>query len=169
LRSEWRFRFACVARGCPRFFQPTHRSSNPLLLSIPFVNVYLVFNVSYNVLIILILKFGNANILWLAMTIMVPVGNLAFALPFMPSPSQVKVTDITGLVVIMAGLGLYRFGEAAWAKFFGEEVDEYEESGHKPLLSPVTEENTPDMRRATRLSSEEPEKLGGVGRVGKSF
>jgi len=44
--------------------------------SIAFVNTYLVFNLSYNVLIILILKFGSANILWLAMTVMVPIGNL---------------------------------------------------------------------------------------------
>ena len=37
---------------------------------------------AYNILIIMILKWGSSNILWLAMTIMVPLGNLAFALPF---------------------------------------------------------------------------------------
>lgn len=32
------------------------------------------FNLNYNVLIILILKYGSSNILWLAMTVMVPMG-----------------------------------------------------------------------------------------------
>jgi len=134
-----------------------------------FVNIYLVFNVSYNILIILILKFGNANILWLAMTIMVPVGNLTFALPFMKDygGSELQPTDIIGLVVIMGGLCLYRFGASAWNKFFGEgEEEALENDGTKPLLSPVTEEN---QNRTRRLSSEEPEKVGGIGRVGKSF
>ncbi|GMI00063.1 hypothetical protein TrVE_jg3166 [Triparma verrucosa] len=133
-----------------------------------FVNVYLLFNVSYNILIILILKFGNANILWLAMTIMVPVGNLTFALPFMKDygGSSLQPTDIIGLLVIMGGLCMYRFGASAWNRFFGEAEEEMEnDDGTKPLLSPVTEE----VNRTRRLSSEEPEKVGGIGRVGKSF
>jgi len=141
-------------------------------LSIAFVNVYLVFNVCYNILIILILKFGNANILWLAMTIMVPVGNLTFALPFLQDygGAELKVTDVLGLVVIMSGLCLYRFGAKAWSRFFGgeEEEEEEDDKGNKPLLSPVTEEEGREERRK-RVSSEEPERMGGVGRVGKSF
>merc|ERR1711865_419435 len=77
------------------------------------VNIYLVFNISYNILIIFILKYGSANILWLAMTVMVPLGNLAFALPFMPGATGVTVFDIAGLVVIMAGLIGYRQGPVA--------------------------------------------------------
>ena len=38
-----------------------------------FVNTYLFFNVVYNVLIIMILKYGSSNLLWLAMTLMVPL------------------------------------------------------------------------------------------------
>jgi hypothetical protein len=38
-----------------------------------FVTLYLCFNVAYNILIIMILKYGSSNILWLAMTIMVPL------------------------------------------------------------------------------------------------
>jgi hypothetical protein len=75
-----------------------------------FVNVYLIFNVCYNILIIFILKYGNANILWLAMTVMVPLGNLAFALPFMPQNTNVTSFDIGGLVIIMVGLVGYRKG-----------------------------------------------------------
>ena len=50
-----------------------------------YVGTYLAFNLCYNVLIIFILKYGSSNILWLAMTIMVPLGNAAFALPFVPN------------------------------------------------------------------------------------
>lgn len=41
-----------------------------------FVSLYLIFNQGYNLLILLILKFGSANILWMAMTLMVPLGNV---------------------------------------------------------------------------------------------
>ncbi|KAH9113386.1 hypothetical protein LEN26_011531 [Aphanomyces euteiches] len=74
-----------------------------------FVTIYLFFNVGYNLLIILMLKFGSANILWLAMTIMVPLGNVAFTFPFMPEHQPLKTTDVVGLVVIMTGLFVYRF------------------------------------------------------------
>eukprot|EP00815_Leptocylindrus_aporus_P004513 CAMPEP_0116068238 /NCGR_PEP_ID=MMETSP0322-20121206/11536_1 /TAXON_ID=163516 /ORGANISM="Leptocylindrus danicus var. apora, Strain B651" /LENGTH=475 /DNA_ID=CAMNT_0003555299 /DNA_START=175 /DNA_END=1599 /DNA_ORIENTATION=+ len=76
-----------------------------------FVNVYVAINVFYNLLMILILKFGSTNILTLAMTVMVPIGNLAFSLPFMPEATAMHATDIIGLGVIMAGLTWYRFGE----------------------------------------------------------
>ncbi|TMW62398.1 hypothetical protein Poli38472_009891 [Pythium oligandrum] len=84
-----------------------------------FVSAYIVFNVAYNLLIILILKFGSANILWLAMTIMVPLGNVAFTFPFMPEHQPLHAKDITGLLVIMSGLFVYRFLEdiaATWSK-----------------------------------------------------
>jgi len=74
-----------------------------------FVNLYIGFNVLYNVLIIMILKYGSSNILWLAMTLMVPLGNAAFSLKFVPGHQKMKPTDIVGLVVIMGGLIVYRF------------------------------------------------------------
>ena len=82
-----------------------------------YVAAYIVFNVVYNLLIIFILKFGSANILWLAMTIMVPLGNVAFTFPFMPEHQPLHAKDISGLVLIMAGLFIYRFLEdlsASW-------------------------------------------------------
>ncbi|RHY29419.1 hypothetical protein DYB32_005151 [Aphanomyces invadans] len=74
-----------------------------------FVTIYIFFNVGYNLLIILMLKFGSANLLWLAMTIMVPLGNVAFTFPFMPEHQPLHTTDVVGLVVIMVGLFVYRF------------------------------------------------------------
>ncbi|KAI9917053.1 hypothetical protein PsorP6_017202 [Peronosclerospora sorghi] len=84
-----------------------------------YVTAYLLFNVVYNLLIILILKFGSANILWLAMTIMVPLGNVAFTFPFMPEHQPLHSKDIAGLLFIMLGLFMYRFLEDlidAWNK-----------------------------------------------------
>ncbi|TDH72167.1 hypothetical protein CCR75_000992 [Bremia lactucae] len=76
-----------------------------------FVTSYILFNVAYNLLIVLILKFGSANILWLAMTIMVPLGNVAFTFPFMPEHQPLQAKDVAGLVFIMLGLFVYRFLE----------------------------------------------------------
>jgi hypothetical protein len=74
-----------------------------------YVTLYLFFNVMYNILIIMILKYGSSNILWLAMTIMVPMVNFAFVLPFIPSPQPLTVYNEIGLVIIMLGLVVYRF------------------------------------------------------------
>jgi len=75
-----------------------------------YVNVFLVFNVCFNILIVYILKFGSANVLFMASTVMVPIGNLAFALPFMPGSTPLKDSDVAGLMVILLGLVTYRFG-----------------------------------------------------------
>ena len=85
-----------------------------------FVNIYFMFNQAYNLLIILILKYGNANLLWMALTLMVPLGNVAFTLPFVPEHQPLAPTDIIGLVVIMAGLICYRFAAAIAVKYFGQ-------------------------------------------------
>lgn len=69
-----------------------------------YTTIYIFFNVTYNILIILILKFGSANILWLASTIMVPLGNLAFAMPFMPEHKSLERSDIWGLCCIVRGI-----------------------------------------------------------------
>ena len=43
------------------------------------------------------------------MTIMVPLGNVAFTFHFMPDHQPLKATDVLGLFVIMFGLITYRF------------------------------------------------------------
>ena len=61
-------------------------------------------------LMVLLLKFGSANLMFLALTLIVPVANLAFALPIMPTPVTLHASDILGLAVIMAGIVSYRIG-----------------------------------------------------------
>jgi len=79
-----------------------------------YVNAYVFFNVLYNIFIIMVLKYGSANLLWLAMTFMVPLGNLAFALPFVPEHQSPTPFDLVGLVLIMFGLIIYRFWTPLW-------------------------------------------------------
>jgi len=74
-----------------------------------YVNMYLFFNVVYNILIVVILKHGSSNILWLSSTIIVPLSNIAFSMSFMPGHQDLTNYDIVGLAVIMKGLLVYRF------------------------------------------------------------
>lgn len=74
-----------------------------------FVTTYLCFNVVYNILIVVILKYGSANVLWMASTVIVPLSNIAFSLDFMPGHKPIRDLDMVGLVVIMLGLLFYRF------------------------------------------------------------
>mmetsp|Transcript_34580 Transcript_34580/g.35256 ORF Transcript_34580/g.35256 Transcript_34580/m.35256 type:complete len:540 (-) Transcript_34580:267-1886(-) len=74
-----------------------------------FVSAFFFFNVAYNLLIIIILKHGSANVLWLCSTVIVPLSNVAFSLKFMPGHKDLNMFDLTGLCVIMTGLVVYRF------------------------------------------------------------
>jgi hypothetical protein len=106
-----------------------------------FVNIYLVFNQFYNLLIILILKYGSANLLYLALTLMVPLGNVTFTLPFVPQNGPLRPTDIIGLVVICFGLGCYRFANDFIKKYWNKETqygelanDEFDTEDRKSTL-----------------------------------
>ena len=74
-----------------------------------YVNLYLFFNVVFNILIVVILKHGSSNILWLSSTIIVPMSNIAFSMKIMPGHQDLTGYDIVGLAVIMKGLIIYRF------------------------------------------------------------
>ena len=63
----------------------------------------------FNILIIAMLKYGSSNILWLCLTIQVPVQNLIWAIPGMPSGAPVTWEAGVGLFIIMGGLVVYRF------------------------------------------------------------
>jgi drug/metabolite transporter (DMT)-like permease len=71
------------------------------------VHLGLLSSVVYTISIIFMLKYGSSSMLYLGLTAVVPLGHLVFA---MHSPSSVRVEDIVGLVVLLLGLVLYRFG-----------------------------------------------------------
>lgn len=91
-----------------------------------FVTLYLFFNQLYNLLIILILKYGSANLLFMALTLMVPLGNIAFTLPFIPQRQTLRVTDIAGLIIICLGLGIFRFAHDIYLKYYPKEEEQPE-------------------------------------------
>ena len=74
-----------------------------------YVSLALGCNLVYTFFMMYVLKFGSSALLFLALTVMVPIGNLAFSLPFMPQATPLHVSDLMGLTVIMIGLVMYRF------------------------------------------------------------
>lgn len=88
---------------------PNHLRIDDCSAAPVFVTSYLAFNIIYNYLIVVILKHGSANILWMASTVIVPLSNVAFSLHFMPNHQPLRFYDILGLLVIMFGLVVYRF------------------------------------------------------------
>lgn len=92
-------------------------------------NINFAIVVLYTVFSVLLLKYGSTSLLYLALTITVPLGNLAFCLPFMPGYTPMRLTDILGLVVIVLGLVLYRSSGAT------EEAEEGDPSGSTPQNS----------------------------------
>eukprot|EP00934_Nitzschia_sp_Nitz4_P006884 Nitzschia sp. Nitz4//scaffold1_size375055//3591//5220//NITZ4_000202-RA/size375055-augustus-gene-0.657-mRNA-1//1//CDS//3329540823//6874//frame0 len=85
------------------------------------VHLALLSSVLYSVSMILVLKYGSASLLYLGLTVTVPLGHLAFSLN---TPSDTYSADVTGLIVLVAGLILYRFGH--------EEEDEGETTAEIP-------------------------------------
>ena len=106
------------------------------------VSIYLIFNQAYNLLIILIIKYGSSNLLFMALTIMVPLGNFAFTLPFVPGNAPLHTTDVIGLIVISGGLVCYRFGTQLIKKYYngmlcGYKVVDDDEEEEEDLANPL--------------------------------
>lgn len=76
-----------------------------------YMNLSLVCYVLYSVFILFVLKYGSSALLFLALTAIVPVGQLAFALPWLPEPSHMHASDWWSLIIIVIGLAMYRFSE----------------------------------------------------------
>ena len=76
------------------------------------INVGVLCHVVYTVSVMVILQASNSSVpLFLALTATVPLGNFAFSLPLLPnSPREnMHALDLIGLLVIVAGLIMYRF------------------------------------------------------------
>jgi hypothetical protein len=57
---------------------------------------------------IFVLKYGGADLMYLGLTLVVPLGHLAFS--FHSDFSTTSIYDVLGLAVLVAGLFLFRFG-----------------------------------------------------------
>ena len=91
-----------------------------------YVTAFIFFNVLYNFMTVVILKYGSANILWLASTILVPLSNAVFSMKIFPGSKPMTPFDVLGLVIIMSGLVIYRFSGALitlWNSIIGADID----------------------------------------------
>jgi drug/metabolite transporter (DMT)-like permease len=71
------------------------------------VHLGLLSSILHTVSMVLVLKYGSASLLYLGLTLMVPMGHLVFSLH---DSSDTRTADIVGLIVLVAGLLLFRFG-----------------------------------------------------------
>lgn len=110
------------------------------------VNLSVAFSVCTTLCAMYVLKYGSASLLYLALTLMVPIGNVAFSL--LPQAAAFHLSDILGLAVIMAGLVLYRWSDSVKEEpeqssldppflFQEEEEQEQEDLTRKDLRQPL--------------------------------
>ena len=104
--------FKCYAYGVGSIETGCHPDSDCEDAAFYF-NSALIINTAYVLSMMAVIRMGSTALLFLALTIMVPLGNLAFAVPssFVPASAQTTIhfSDFIGLVVIIGGIMLYRF------------------------------------------------------------
>ena len=109
-----------------------------------FVNLCFFCQALYMMCTMLVLKYGSTSLLYLAMTMMVPLGNLTFLLRM---DSSICLSDVAALTVIVLGLLLYRFGtrlpivamrtDHERLHTEGAEVQEPDPESRRPMLEPL--------------------------------
>eukprot|EP01097_Dermamoeba_algensis_P001945 TRINITY_DN1764_c0_g2_i1.p1 TRINITY_DN1764_c0_g2~~TRINITY_DN1764_c0_g2_i1.p1 ORF type:complete len:564 (-),score=74.63 TRINITY_DN1764_c0_g2_i1:515-2176(-) len=75
------------------------------------VLLYMAFNLSYNILLVLVIKYGSAALMYVASTIVLPLGLVAFTIPALMGSHAQPFTkwNGAGLAVVLFGLVIYRF------------------------------------------------------------
>jgi len=108
LGSNWMSGIGClflqtnsIETGC----HPDDCSSAAL-----WVHVSLANGVVYALSMLFVLKYGSCDLMYLGLTLVVPIGHLAF--DYHSSFADLRVYDMGGLTILVAGLMLYRFGHA---------------------------------------------------------
>mmetsp|Transcript_10622 Transcript_10622/g.17581 ORF Transcript_10622/g.17581 Transcript_10622/m.17581 type:complete len:564 (-) Transcript_10622:155-1846(-) len=107
-----------------------------------YFNLGVVVNLCFMLTMMLVVKWGSTSLLFLALTIMVPLGNVAFALMGAP----VHVSDLMGLGIILGGLMLYRFS----GKKATTDAD-----GSSSIMMPTTDDDDDDDDVLRPLDEEE--------------
>lgn len=97
-----------------------------------FVHLGLASSAVYTVSMMFVLKYGSASLLYLGLTLIVPLGHLLFSVH---SPSSMHLSDLLGLIILLAGLILYRFGHENEEQQEQVIVLPQEDDGNTPLLS----------------------------------
>jgi len=73
--------------------------------------LYMSFNLTYNILLVLVIKHGSAALMYVASTVVLPLGSLCFIIPAFLGDHATSFTAYNGagLVVVLLGLIFYRF------------------------------------------------------------
>lgn len=106
------------------------------------VLLYMVFNIAYNVFLLLVLKYGSAALMYISSAVILPLGAVAFSFKWVvPYAQPLDHLIIVGLVLILVGLGIYRFNSGG-----DEEKTDDEETETVPIFGP----NQSDAARAIK-------------------
>lgn len=87
--------------------------------------MYMAANILYNIFLILVIKYGSAALMYIASTLVLPLGSISFTIRAFFGHNTQKFTPYTGagLGVVLAGLIVYRFlGKKKQVE--GEETEE---------------------------------------------
>ena len=90
------------------------------------VHISLLNSAVYALSMLFVLKYGSCDLMYLGLTLVVPLGHLAFS--FHSSFSELRFYDIVGLVVVVSGLIMYRFGHVR--KEQQQQQQQMEEGNH---------------------------------------
>jgi drug/metabolite transporter (DMT)-like permease len=89
------------------------------------LTVYLIFNLAFNMFSVLLIKHGSATLMFIIMTLRLPMVQWAFSIAWISSPpDHFAWTSGIGLIVILAGLIFYRWPSKATGKGEGD-TDHY--------------------------------------------
>ena len=108
----------------------------------------------YALSMLFVLKYGSCDLMYLGLTLVVPLGHLAFDVH--SSFAELRAYDIAGLVILVSGLVLYRFGHG------GNESTLRNEDPHPyELLTDQRDNNVADSRNPGTMNgtSNNPEGL----------
>jgi len=82
------------------------------------LSAYMIANVGYNVLLVLVIKHGSAALMYITSTIVLPLATICFTFEFLLGEHKQNFNWFNGggLAVVMFGLFVYRFVDSALAK-----------------------------------------------------
>lgn len=106
---------------------------------------YVVANIFYNIILLMLIKYGSAALLYLASAVILPAANISFTFRFIMASKTTKLTpyDIAGLVVILVGLIGYRVAGSSARKpkkaddLEGDGEDDAREAHYVPVFNTI--------------------------------
>eukprot|EP00735_Rhodelphis_limneticus_P015197 TRINITY_DN937_c0_g1::TRINITY_DN937_c0_g1_i1::g.16154::m.16154 TRINITY_DN937_c0_g1::TRINITY_DN937_c0_g1_i1::g.16154 ORF type:complete len:425 (-),score=113.75,sp/Q9GSB0/CRTP1_DICDI/37.16/2e-73,CRT-like/PF08627.5/8.9e-14,CRT-like/PF08627.5/8.3e+03,DUF914/PF06027.7/5.3e-07,DUF914/PF06027.7/11,EamA/PF00892.15/2.9e+02,EamA/PF00892.15/2.7e-05,EamA/PF00892.15/4.2e+03,EamA/PF00892.15/4.3e+03,EmrE/PF13536.1/5.1e+03,EmrE/PF13536.1/3e-05,EmrE/PF13536.1/2.9e+03,EmrE/PF13536.1/4.1e+02,UAA/PF08449.6/31,UAA/P len=105
------------------------------------VMLYMLFNINYNILLVLVIKHGSAALMYIVSTVRLPLANIAFSLPLIMGAAAVPMNnyDVAALLVILTGLIIYRAASASSQDLEKEEIELCDDDEEYPPARIATE------------------------------